>query len=49
MTDETVVFFEDDWDDFINDIEDLSALHEKGNCPDDCIFCEQGEDETWDI
>lgn len=38
--------FFDDWEDFISDIEDLHERHNNGNCPDECLFCEdQGDRE----
>ena len=33
--------YEDDWDKFIEEVEQMQAMHDSGNCADECIFCEE--------
>ena len=32
--------YADDWDEFVEQCEQMQAAHDSGNCPDECIFCE---------
>ena len=32
---------EDDWDDWIESVEDMRLQHDAGGCPASCIFCEE--------
>jgi hypothetical protein len=31
----------DDWEEFIESCERMQAQHDSGNCPDECIYCDE--------
>lgn len=39
------IWIPDDWDEWVESVEQMQAAHDSGNCPDECIFCKQEEED----